>query len=484
MRIPPYVALIPVCAGVFVAADDQTVIVTVLPQIMLDMGVLVHELDRISWTITGYLLGYVAAMPLIGRVSDVWGHRRVYAWCTALFVVGSATVAMMPSLNWLVAARIFQAVGAGALVPISIAIVGDLFPPGRRGVPLGIMGASAEAGAVIGPLWGGIIIRYLDWRWVFWMNIPLGVAVVVALLLLLKASPRHRAPIDYFGGALITASLATMTLGVARVDTPDALMVAYLVLAVVCLVLFIWRQRSAIAPLLPASMFRIRTFNAANVTHILVGGALIIAMMTIPFMANTIMQQTPLEGGLLLMRLTAGIAVGAILGGMASQRMDCRIPTIFGLALAAVGLGFMSRWGLGVGDPWMTVHLVTSGVGFGLLIAPIALAATNSVDPADRGTAAGVVTATRIVGMTLGLATLTAWGTGRFQGLVAGVRLPFPLPGETLEQTQQRVQEFQDVATGAGLTLFNDFFLVAMAVCLIAMAPAALMVWRRGKDEP
>ena len=296
MRIPPYVALIPVCAGVFVAADDQTVIVTVLPQIMLDMGVLVHELDRISWTITGYLLGYVAAMPLIGRVSDVWGHRRVYAWCTALFVVGSATVAMMPSLNWLVAARIFQAVGAGALVPISIAIVGDLFPPGRRGVPLGIMGASAEAGAVIGPLWGGIIIRYLDWRWVFWMNIPLGVAVVVALLLLLKASPRHRAPIDYFGGALITASLATMTLGVARVDTPDALMVAYLVLAVVCLALFIWRQRSAIAPLLPASMFRIRTFNAANVTHILVGGALIIAMMTIPFMANTIMQRTPPRG--------------------------------------------------------------------------------------------------------------------------------------------------------------------------------------------
>ena len=135
------------------------------------------------------LLGYVAVMPLIGRLSDVWGHRRLFVLSMVLFMAGSAAVALTTTLGWLVAARVFQAVGAGALVPISIAIVGDIFPAGRRGVPLGIIVASAEAGGMIGPLWGGVITRYLAWQWVFWINIPLGAAVLLALVLLLSPNP-------------------------------------------------------------------------------------------------------------------------------------------------------------------------------------------------------------------------------------------------------------------------------------------------------
>ena len=229
--------MIPVCAGVFIAADDQTVVVTVLPNIMLDMEVQVNQLDRASWTITGYLLGYVAAMPLIGRLSDVWGHRRLFIVSTALFMAGSAGVALAPNLTWLIALRVFQAVGAGALVPISIAIVGDLFPPGRRVLPMGMVGASAEAGGVIGPLWGGLTVRFsevlnqaaspfisldLDWQWVFWINIPLGAAVLLAVILLLKPSPRYRARVDYLGGGLIAVSLATLTLGLGPGWRPPA----------------------------------------------------------------------------------------------------------------------------------------------------------------------------------------------------------------------------------------------------------------------
>ena len=482
-RIPPYVALIPVCVGVFVAADDQTVVVTVLPRIILDMKIAPYELDRASWTITGYLLGYVAAMPLIGRLSDVWGHRRLFIWSMALFMVGSAAVALTSSLTWLVAARVFQAVGAGALVPISIAIVGDLFPPERRGVPMGLMGGSAEAGGVIGPLWGGIIIRYLDWPWVFWINIPLGAMVLIGIVLMLKPSPRYPAKVDYLGGGFIALSLATLTLGLARVGTPDPVMVGYLVVSAASLLLFVIRQRVVVEPLLPLSMFRGWTLSAANTTHLLVGGALIIAMVTIPLMANTVLGLTPLEGGLRLMRMTAGIPFGAVLGGYACQRLDYRVPTMVGLALAAVGFSFMILWDLEVADPAMTVHLVTAGFGFGLVIAPIALAATNSVGVGDRGTAAALITATRLVGMTLGLATLTAWGTGRFQGLVAGLLTPYALPGEPLEMTQQREAEYVTDVTNALLTLFNDFFLVAMGVSLIALLPAALMAWRRLREQ-
>ena len=467
--------------GIFIAADDQTVIVTVLPEIMLDLKVQINELDRASWTITGYLLGYVAAMPLVGRMSDVWGHRNLYVASMIVFMAGSVAAALTTSLTWLVAARVVQAVGAGALVPISIAIVGDLFPAERRGIPLGLLGASAEAGGVIGPLWGGLISRFLDWPWVFWINIPLGAVVLVFLLALLRPSPRYPARVDYIGGALIAASLSTLTLALARVDAPDPLFGAYLAAACATFGLFIIRQRTAPDPLLPTSMFKTGAFTAANLTHGLVGGALIIAMVTVPLMANTVLGLTALDGGLMLMRLTVALPVGAIVGGFMCQRLDPRVPSVAGLALMAAGFWMMSGWGLDIADPYMTVHLATAGLGFGLLIAPIALAATNSVEAGARGAASAVVTAMRIVGMTFGLAALTAWGTGRFQQLVVGLDLPLPLPGETAEQSGARVAEFEAHLVDAGLSLFNDFFVIAAVVSLVAIVPALFMVWRRSE---
>ena len=477
-RIPPYVALIPVCAGVFIAADDQTVVVTILPQIIIDMGLGPYELDRVAWTITGYLLGYVSAMPLIGRLSDVWGHRKLFILSMVLFMVGSAAVALTTRLDFLIAARIFQAVGAGALVPISIAIVGDIFPQGHRGLPLGIVGASVEAGAVVGPLCGGVITKFLDWQWVFWINIPLGIVVLLGLVIFLRPSPRCQAAVDYQGGCLLVLALVTLTLGLVRVSDPDILMTGYLLVSVFSLGFFVLHQRLVSEPLLPVAMIRGWAFGAANVTHLLVGGALIIGMVTVPLMANTVLGLTPLDGGLQLMRLTIAIPAGAVLGGIACQRLGYSPPTILGLVLAALGFWFMSGWGLTIGDPEMTIHLFTTGLGFGLVIAPIALAATDSVSPEFRGAAAGLITAMRMLGMTVGLAILTAWGSWRFQGLVA--KVPNFLVGETTEQAQQRVM---GEGVAAGLSLFNDFYLVAMVVCLIAIIPATLMFGSHARKD-
>lgn len=473
--VSPYLALAPVLFGVFIAADDQTVIVTVLPRIILDLNVQVFELDRASWTITGYLLGYVAAMPLMGRIGDVWGRRGVYAASMLLFMAASAASALTRSLEWFIAARVAQAVGAGALVPISIAMVADLFPPERRGAPLGIMGAAAEAGGVIGPLWGGLISRFLDWPWVFWMNIPLGAATLAAMFWLLPASPRYPARIDWLGGGLIAAALAALTLALSRVGAPDALFAVYAAASLIALALFVLRQKTAPDPLLPVSMFRRVPFSAANATHLLVGGAMIIGMVTIPLMANTVLGLTPLDGGLMLMRMTVAIPAGALLGGFACQRFAPRVPAIIGLALTAAGFAMMSAWELDIDDPMMTLHLATAGLGFGLLIAPIALAAVNSVSESLRGAASAVVTAMRIVGMTFGLAALTSWGTGRFQQLIVGLELPLPLPGETAAQTQARIDEFGRTLTDAGMSLFGDFFVIAAFVSLAAVCAAAFM---------
>ena len=474
-------ALTAVFAGVFVAADDQTVVVTVLPQIMLDLNLTVTELDHTSWIITGYLLGYVAAMPFIGRLSDIWGHRSAFIGSLLLFMLGSVGVALATDINWLIGLRVFQALGAGALVPIAIAIVGDLFPPEHRGAPLGLVGASAEAGGVIGPLWGGIITKYLAWQWVFWLNIPLCAIIIALTFILLPRSPRYPARMDYIGGALVTMSLAALTLGLARIDELDRLMALWLALAILSLALFVARQRTAAEPLLPRAMFRARAFVAANTSHLLIGGALIIGMVTIPLMANTLLGESPLGGGLMLLRMTAAIPAGAVLGGIACQRYDYRLPAALGLLLAALGFCLMGGWGLDISDPWLTVHLATAGFGFGLLIAPIALAATNSVCDAVRGAAAALITTMRVVGMTLGIAALTAWGTGRFDALVAGIGAPFALPGEAPQQAQARMVEVQQQLSEAGLTLFSDFFVVAACLCLLALLPTAFIALRRNR---
>ena len=153
--------------------------------------------------------------------------------------------------------------------------------------------------------------------------------------------------------------------------------------------------------------------------------------------------------------------------------------------LCALGFWLMSGWTLEIADPWLTVHLATAGFGFGLLIAPIALAATNSVGDDVRGAAAALITTSRVVGMTLGVAALAAWGTGRFDTLVSGIGAPFALPGETAQQAQARIAEVQQQLTDAGLTLFSDFFVVAAVLCLVAILPTAFMVWRgRTKEIP
>ena len=194
-------------------------------------------------------------------------------------------------------------------------------------------------------------------------------------------------------------------------------------------------------------------------------------------MAYYVLGQTPLQGGLMLMRMTVAIPVGAVLGGVVCQRYDYRYPAVLGLALVAIGFWFMSGWDLDIADPAMGAHLALSGLGFGLLIAPIALVATNAVETGLRGVAAALITAMRILGMTLGVAALAAWGTGRFQELAAGVRL-LPLQRETQVQADARQAEVEARLVEIGLSLFSNFFFIAMVVSLIAILFAAFLVWR------
>ena len=465
-----YLVLIPVCAGVFIAADDQTSIVVVLPELLPDFRIGPGELGHASWTVTGYLIGYTAAMPIMGRVSDRFGHRAVFVGALVIFMIGSALVAVSPDLpkligrdepdlNWMIGARIFQAIGGGAMVPVAIASVGDVLPRARHAMAFAIIGASVEAGGVIGPLWAGLITDVSSWEWVFWINIPLGLAVIAAL----KFSPagvRNPAPIDFVGGALFVLALASLTAALSRTGDIDLVFWALVAVAAISLFATVWWHRRTDDPLPPVALLKTLRFTASNVAHLAVGISLITAMVTLPLMANTVLGQSPLYGGLMLLRMTVFIPVGAIVGGLWVQRWGPRWPAVVGFTLAAIGLMAMSRWDLDIADPEMTLHLAVTGFGFGLLISPIHTAALLQAQDGERGSASALITVSRMVGMTVGLAAIAAWGTVRFTSLAGYAPL-------TLEGVEEIAAD--------GLTVFRGFFLTAAVVSLIGVIPAWLM---------
>ena len=470
--------------GAFITALDQTVVVTALPSVMLDLRVPISELDRVAWVITAYLLGYTVAMPLIGRLGDVYGYPRVYGASLIVFCIGTALVAVSESLEWMVGARVVQAIGGGATVPIGMALATTLVPPERRALALGVVGASAEAGSMLGPVYGGAIVEISSWRWIFWLNIPQSAVIFAALFWI----PNRRSPggrVDYAGGALVVAALTVLSLALSQgslftVASPwpfVMLGVGLLLAGGLALV-----ERGSAQPLLSAVFLRSWGFLSANLAQALVGVSLIIAMVTVPLLADTVLAKDPFVGAMWLLRMTAAIPPGAILGALLVGWLGVRPVTCGGLVLVAAGMFLASTWDLGIADPDLSIHLALAGIGFGLVIAPILVRALSAVGEDYRGTAASFVVVSRMMGMTLGLAALSAWGVEHFQVLTTGLELPLQVPGESAESLDARLVEYTSRINEAGLALFQNFFRAAGIIALAAI-PIALAMGKGGAEE-
>ena len=490
MKIPPSTPAAPfvltlIGLGAFVTALDQTVVVTALPSIMLDLKIPFIELDRVSWVVTAYLLGYTVAMPLIGRIGDVYGYSRVYQGGLVVFIIGTCLVAVSPNLEWMIGARVIQAIGGGATVPIGLALASNALPPHQRGLALGIVIAAAEAGSMLGPAYGGAIVKFLDWRWIFWLNVPQG-AILFLALFWLPNNPYREGKVDYLGGTLLVAAILVLSLAISREGlftfssaTPFVMGIPGLVL--VGILVFV--ERRTVQPLLSALLFRSRAFLSASLTQLLEGVALIIAMVSIPLMADTVMGKDPFTGAMWLLRMTVAIPVGAVLGGRLLAVAGIRPVAIAGLGLTAVGLFLVSTWDLDVAEPWLTLHLLIAGFGFGLNNTPIMTRALDAAGKDYQATAASLVVVSRMLGMTLGLAALAAWGVEHFQILTQGLEFPLQQVGESAAEVEARVTEYNAGLNDAGLALLNNFFRVAGAAALVAILPALAMGAERSFKE-
>lgn len=492
--ISPYVAFLPLCYGVFIAADDQTVVATVLPDVLTSLKVPATDIDRAAWLIIAFLIGYSATMPVMGRISDRWGYRRAFLAALLIFTLGSALVAISPSIpDWfedvpvleldryrfMIAARVVQSIGAGAVIPIALASAGDIVGFGRRAVAYGMVGASAEAGGVIGPLWGGTINEWIGWEFAFWFNIPLAVIAAVVLLLM-PSGKSNQVKVDWLASTIFAFALTASTLAVFRISDPDMPMFILGLMSIGAVVLLVIRVTgtgfhdripdrlvdwtgdafTTRSPSLPRYLFGMRDFIYANLAHLLIGAALMIGLVSIPLMSGTIYRLSAFESGLWLMRMMLALGVFAFVGGLITQRFGTRIPTVAGLLCSSVGYIMLSGWQLNVSEPMITVTLVLIGAGFGLVIAPIADNALARVEGHDRGVAAGIVTLSRNVGMTLGLAIIAPLGTAQFVSNAPGI-------AELLADAT--------AANQVGLEVFHTFARFAAGACVVGILPAWLM---------
>ena len=486
--------------GVFVAADDLTVVATMLRPIIGDLGIVLPDgLDDAAWIVNAYLIAYVAVMPFVGRLSDIVGRRKVFIAAMGLFLVGSIIIPFQTSLGPFLFGRILTAIGGGALVPVGMAVVGDVFEEGRRARALGILGAIDTLGWVWGPLYGAMLVRFASWEWQFYLNWPLAIIGMVAGWKLLADfdTPMHASRIDWVGATALTSTLVALNLallGSAEIQSVSGLdeltggsgsgLRWFYLVAVASAAWFIWLQRRTKDPIIDFRLFAGRNLTASVVVNFLVGAALVIAMVDVPLFVNVIeldIERSAVISGWLLAALTATMAVASYVGGRLTERSWYRPPVAIGLVAAAIGFVLMGFWwGADTSAselirpvptyPTMAWHLALLGLGFGLVIAPTSAAVVDGAPADRRGTAASLVIVVRLMGLSVGLSGLTAWGLFRFNQLRSDVVLP-PLgdPG------------FQEAVTDANAELTTGSLAgtFAAAAIVIIIAIAATLWMRR-----
>lgn len=497
-----WLAIWPALGVVLLAALDLTVVAPVLPTVIDDLGINTIDADRYAWIVLTYLVAYTVTTPISGRLSDWLGRSTVFLAALALFAIGSIVTAIAGDLSTIIIGRGLQGLGGGAMLPVSMALVADVTPINRRAATLGLVAAVDTFGWVLGPAWGSIVSALFGtWRAIFWLNVPLG---VIAALLLLKSNVGARraergAMPPIASVAVLALALLTFTIGISAGDASGSdqttavlggsespiagyrwIFIGASVLAFVAFGIAEWRSQR---PLIPRELLRSIPFRAATGANLLVGAAMIVAMVNAP-LVTTLSEDADdlgLTSAVLLGGFTLLMAHGALLGGRLMRRANAAWTTWTGLILATVGFIATALW-WGVDTPLLerTLTLGVAGLGLGIVIAPISERAIAAAKVRDYGLASGVVLLARLIGMSVGLAIVTRYMVVRIENEVSALPAVRPEPGESTSEFFNRQREIlEQFVIPITSDTINETFYIAAGFCLVCLIIARWLVVKR-----
>jgi EmrB/QacA subfamily drug resistance transporter len=393
----------------FMVALDALVVTTALPAIQHDLHVGVSTLD---WTVNAYALTYAAGIVTASALGDRWGRRRMFTAGLVLFTLSSALCALAPDAGLLVVSRAVQGVGAAAVMPLSLTILTSAFPPERRGAVVGIWGAVGGMAIASGPVIGGAITQGIDWHWIFWVNVPIGLAAVALAYRHLPETHGLRSRLDLTGLILMTAAAVSLVWALVRSSAAgwgSAEVLATLIAGAVLLGAFVAWERRVPAPMLPPRLFTDRTFAAANATAFLMMAAIMAAAFLVVQYFQLTLGDSPLTTGLRLLPWTATPMVVTPAAGALSDRVGPRSIMAAGMLLQAVGLGWFALLATnGVGYGTLVVPLIIAGIGISMALPTTTAAALGAVAPPEMGTASGTNSTLQRFGGAFGVAVVTA----------------------------------------------------------------------------
>lgn len=471
--------------GMLLHAMTATIVATALPAIVSDLG----GMSDLSWVVTAYLFASTVAVPLLGKASDLVGRRPLFLAAIVVFVAGSLICAAAGSMGQLIAGRVVQGAAGGGLMALAMATVGDVVSPRERGRHLGYIGAVFAVATLAGPLVGGAFVDYLSWRWVFYLNVPLGLAAFVVAHRALRIPHRRRRPrIDYAGATLLTTGVLALLLvsewGGRELAWTSPGMLALLAIATVCLLALIPVERRAAEPIIPLELFRGPVLGVAVALSFVLGAALYGTIVFLPTFLQAVVGTSATASGAALAPLMATALVAMVVSGRLISRWGRYKPfPIVGTAAATAGFVMLASAGPGVGVAPVAGATALVGLGLGLTMHVVVMAVQNAVDPAHLGTATAAPQFLRTLGGTVGLAgfgavmsrRLTAWAAVHLpaDALPAGVDLD-EIAGDPAAIAALPADVEALVRTGVADAL-TAVFLLAVPLMALAVAGALLL---------
>jgi EmrB/QacA subfamily drug resistance transporter len=461
------------------ASLDSTIVATALPTIVGEMGGVGH----LAWVVTAYLLAQTIVTPLYGKLGDLYGRKRVLQSAIIIFLLGSALCGLARSLEALIAFRALQGLGGGGLMVSSMAAVGDVIPPRERGRYQGIFGAVFGLSSVAGPLIGGFFTTNLTWRWIFYINLPLGIVALLVLAATLPANPeRKRHHIDYGGAATLAGALSGVILltdlGGTTWPWGSPQIVGMGIASVVFLALFLWIETRAAEPVLPLRLFRNRIFSVSSAVGVVVGFAMFGSITFLPLFLQTVKGASPTGSGLQLLPVMGGMLVTSIASGqLISKWGRYRLFPIVGTAVMSVGLFLLARMAVDTSLVTASFYMLIVGAGLGMVMQVLVLAVQNSVDYEDLGVATSGATLFRSIGGSLGTAVLGAVFSARLTGTLSKV-MPsgaHAVSGGGMDPSA--IQRLPAPVRTVFLGAFTDSLDYVFLVAAIVGAVAFLLTW-------